>query len=237
MRLLVTRPEPDGEQTAAALRARGHAALISPLLRIEAIADADLGAGPWAGLILTSSNAARAIARHPRCGELADLPVFTVGRRTAAAARRAGFSRIVSADGGADDLVRMILLQRGGTGGLLLHLAGEDRAADVAGALRAQDVRTDTAIVYRAAAATELPPPMRQALAAGELDGVLHFSRRSAEIYVNCARRAGLLDRALVPSHYCLSRQVAEPLLAAGARKVAVAAQPTEAALLDLVGP
>ena len=48
MRLLVTRPEPDNERTAAALRAQGHEVLLAPLLHIEAVADADLGAPPWA---------------------------------------------------------------------------------------------------------------------------------------------------------------------------------------------
>src|SRR5712675_719201 len=34
MRLLVTRPVPDGARTAAALRARGHGAQLAPLLRV-----------------------------------------------------------------------------------------------------------------------------------------------------------------------------------------------------------
>ena len=37
MRLLVTRPEPDNERTAAALRAQGHEVVLAPLLRIEAV--------------------------------------------------------------------------------------------------------------------------------------------------------------------------------------------------------
>ena len=36
MRLLVTRPEPDNERTAAALRALGHEVMLAPLLAIEA---------------------------------------------------------------------------------------------------------------------------------------------------------------------------------------------------------
>ena len=45
MRLLVTRPEPDGERTAAKLRARGCEVMLAPLLRVETV-DADLdGAG------------------------------------------------------------------------------------------------------------------------------------------------------------------------------------------------
>ena len=46
---------------------------------------------------------------------------------------------------------------------------------------------------------------------------MLHFSRRSAEAYVDAARAAGLLANALKPIHFCLSAQVAEPLAQAGA--------------------
>ncbi len=42
--------------------------------------------------------------------------------------------------------------------------------------------------------------------------------------------------RALAPCHFCLSRQVAEPLAAAGAAEIRIAARPDEAALIELVG-
>jgi uroporphyrinogen-III synthase len=64
---------------------------------------------------------------------------------------------------------------------------------------------------------------------------VLHFSRRTAAIYVECAAQAGLSVPALAPVQYCLSRQVAEPLAAAGAQAIRVAARPAEAALIELV--
>jgi uroporphyrinogen-III synthase len=232
MRLLVTRPEPDAARTAAALRARGHEVLVVPLMRVEALSNADLGAGPWGGIILTSANAIRAIERHARRAELWTHPVFAVGRRTAEAARAAGFARIASADGDARDLVRLILA---GDRAPLLYLAGEDRTADIPGELAAHGVQVKTVIVYRAIAQQALVPPVAAALRAGSLDGVLHFSRRTAAIYLDCARGAGLLVRALTPSHYCLSEQVAEPLRAAGAARIAVAARPEEAALIDLV--
>ena len=237
MRLLVTRPEPEGEETAAHLRAQGHEVLVAPLLRIEAATDAGLGVGPWSGIIMTSRNAARAIELHPRCRELLGLPVFTVGRRTAASARAVGFSEVLSADGDADDLVRLIVARHAAIGGPLLYLAGADRAADVAGDIRQCGLLADTVVIYRAVGADEFPASVRAALAEGNLDGVLHLSRRSADIYLACARNAGLLDRALLPAHYCLSAQVAEPLIAAGVRRVAIATRPDEAALVDLVAP
>jgi uroporphyrinogen-III synthase len=63
MRLLVTRPEPDNARTAAALRARGHEVTVAPLMHVAAVGEADLGVAPWAAILLTSANAARAIAR------------------------------------------------------------------------------------------------------------------------------------------------------------------------------
>jgi uroporphyrinogen-III synthase len=93
-----------------------------------------------------------------------------------------------------------------------------------------------TAVVYRALKADHFPPPVAAALAQREIDGVLHFSARSAEAYLDCAARAGIGNQALAPVHYCLSRQVAAPLSVAGAVVVRVAARPDEMAMLELVG-
>src|SRR6202011_4579034 len=115
MRLLVTRPEPDGQRVAAALRKRNHEVLLAPLLNIETIEGVDLGLSHSA-VLMTSANAARAIATYPQRGELVALPVFTVGRRTAEAARIVGFTDVRSADGDADDLAKLVhdQLARGG---------------------------------------------------------------------------------------------------------------------------
>jgi uroporphyrinogen-III synthase len=234
VRLLLTRPEPDAERTAAALRARGHAVVIAPLLRIEAMADADVGAGPWAAILVTSANAAPAIAVHERLEELRALPVFAVGERSAEAMRAAGFAEVTSAGGNGSDLARLVA-KRMKPGAPLLHLAGEHRSGDLAGDLGAQNFAVRTAVIYRAVAATVLPRAAAAALAAG-VGGVLHFSRRSAEAYVNAARGAGPGDGALQkPAHFCLSAEVAQPLAQAGAADIRIAPQPLEAALIALI--
>jgi uroporphyrinogen-III synthase len=64
----------------------------------------------------------------------------------------------------------------------------------------------------------------------------LHFSRRSAQAYLDCAARAGMLERALALMHFCLSRQVSQPLAAAGAAAIRLAPKPNEAAMIDLIG-
>lgn len=235
MRLLITRPEPDGERTAAILRARGHEVLLAPLLHIEAVSNADLGAGPWAALLLTSGNGARAAAKHWRSDELTRLPVLTVGHASADAARTAGFPDVISADGDGHDLARLAAARFAGTGAPLLYLAGEDRARDLVGELAERGLTAHAVVIYRAAKAEHFPQPARAALEAGRLDGVLHFSGRSVESYLDCARE--LLERALAPVHYCLSARAAAPLKAAGAMRIRIAERPDEASLLALVTP
>jgi uroporphyrinogen-III synthase len=182
--------------------------------------------------VLTSANAARAVARHPRRDELTLLTAFTVGRHTARAAGVAGFHHIRSADGDRNDLIELLRAEYAGNAAPLLYLAGEDRAGDLAAA----GVPVVTAVVYRAVKVERFAPEVSAALAERALDGVLHFSRRSAESYLDCAARAGIGDRALAPLHVCLSSQVAEPLAAAGARAIRIAPRPDEAAMIELMG-
>lgn len=234
MRLLVTRPEPDAARTAAALRARGHSVVIAPLTRIEPLAGATLGAGPWAAMLVTSANIAHAITGHAKRAELIRLPVFAVGERSAWAMRMLGCIHVVSAGGNAGDLARVVAAHLSPPA-RLLYLAGEQRSGDLGGELRAKGFAVETVAIYRAVAADILPPAATDALAGGA-DGVLHFSRRSAEAYVKAARAAGLLEGALRPVQFCLSAQVAAPLQDAGSRLVRIARQPAETALLDLIG-
>jgi len=234
VRLLVTRPKIDAEHTAAALRSLGHEAIIAPLLHITVAADARIGSGPWAAIVITSANAAHAIAVHPDLTQLRALPVFTVGRRSAQAIIAAGFADVSNADGGVTELSNLAAA-RVRPGASLLYLAGEDRAGDLAGDLRTRGFAVQTAVIYRAVAAASLPRLAVEALASG-IGGVLHFSRRSAETYVAAARTADMLAAALKPVHYCISAEVAETLSRKGATEVRTAAQPSEAALIALIG-
>ena len=231
MRLLVTRPEPDNARTAAALRAKGHEVVLAPLLHIESVANVDFGAPPWAAILLTSANGARALANHPQRGELLALPVLAVGHSSAEAARTVGFTEVTSADGDADDLARLAAQRFAGTRQPLLYLAGEDRSGELA----MPGLAVRTVVVYRAAKAEKFSPAVRAALNQGSIDGVLHFSRRSVESYLDCGR--DLAGAALKPAHYCLSARAAEPLRLAGASQIHVAPRPDEASLVALVMP
>jgi uroporphyrinogen-III synthase len=232
MRLLITRPASEGARTAAALQSQGHTTLLAPLLRMEWLA-ADFGPGPWDGVIMTSANAARALSDHPRRDELLPLKLFAVGGATALAAHACGFRNVVSGDGDVSDLLHL-LTQSPTRAGRLLYLAGADRSVDLSAALAPARMQVDTVVIYRAVAEARLPDEVKAAFAAQEIDGVLHFSPRTAAAFVTAAAAVG--PTALALPQFCLSAAVAKPLQAAGARDLRVAARPDEAALLELIG-
>jgi uroporphyrinogen-III synthase len=230
MRILLTRPEPDGLRSAARLRARGHDVVLAPLMRAEMLkADFD---GPFAAVLMTSANAARAAAEHPRFSELKRLPVFTVGDHGAEVARAAGFAEVVSAQGALDDLVRLTASRFANA--RLLYLAGEDRAGDLAAELAGHGIKVETAVIYRAVTAAVLPPEAAQALGTDRLDAVLHYSRRSATTLLRLAAAAGAVNTLLGLAHYCLSDEVAIPLREAGAGRITIAPHPGESSLFGL---
>lgn len=237
MRLLVTRPEPDCERTAALLRRRGHEVLQQALLRIEPVVDAEFGRGPWAAVLFTSANAVRVVAAHRRFNELAGLPAYTVGERTRAAAAAAGFAPVMSADGDMEALVRLIATRPPAAGLPLLYCAGEDLAGDLAGVLQARGLRVETACVYRATVVADLAPQVRDAFAGHAIDAVLHYSARTAGAFVSAATAAGIRDLSMQARHLCLSAQVAAPLAAAGAAAIDIASEPNEQALFALIAP
>ena len=119
-----------------------------------------------------------------------------------------------SADGDADDLVRLIVSRRARRSARRCSISPAPIGPPTwLGSLRKAGLLADMVVIYRAVAAHEFPSTVRDALAAGQLDGVLHLSRRSAEIYLACARRERADRPRAVPTHYCLSAQVAEPLV------------------------
>jgi uroporphyrinogen-III synthase len=231
MRLWVTRPEEDADGVAQALRAHGCEVLIAPLLRVVRVDGPPLDLDGVQALLATSANGVRAFAG--RNAERA-LPLLAVGDATAREARAHGFERIESADGDVAalaDLARRMLDPAAGT---LLHPAASEVAGDLAGALLAAGFDYRREVLYRAETADELPAPARAALHAGVLDGVVAFSPRTGRTLVRLIRQAGLADAAQRLDCFCLSDAVAAAVRPLPWRSVAVAAQPTQPALVDV---
>lgn len=231
MRIWVARPEPGATRTGQRLSALGHDPLVAPVLQIRPTGAA-LPEGRFAGLLLTSANGVAALTEADRI-RFAGLPTFVVGGRTAALARRADLTDVREAGG---DAVRLAALVRASlpAGSGLLHVAGAEGKAEPARSLRAAGYAVTPLVAYAAEAVPVLPPTVATALGTEPptLDAVLHYSRRST---ATALRLAGDADRSGAfgaLKHYCLSDDVAAPLVEAGLRPYVVAARPDEEALL-----
>ena len=235
MAVLITRPHPDNEATAASLRARGFEALLAPMLRFEALAFQDDADTRYGAVIVTSANALRGIEPHLAGSRLLKLPLFAVGEHTAAAAGRAGFDNIIVANGGAAALRDCVLasvkaktLKKAST---LLYLAGADLARDLSGELGDRGFSVVTQTTYRMIPVSNLPRETCDAFTANEVEAVLHYSRRSARAFLEAVRAAGVEISALAIPQCCISDAVAAILRDAGATQVMAAAAPDENAL------
>jgi uroporphyrinogen-III synthase len=237
MAVLVTRPHPDDETTAASLRARGFEVLQAPMLRFEPVAFADDADTQYGAVIVTSANALRGIAPHLAASRLLKLPLFAVGEHTAAAARDVGFANVIPADGGAASL-RELVLSSVKTKALkkaspLLYLAGADLARDLPGELGERGYTVVTQTTYRMSPVARLPDQVCDAFVANAVQAVLHYSRRSARAFLDAARAGGVEISALAIPQCCISPAVASVLRDAGASQVMVAASPDENALFE----
>lgn len=234
MRLLVTRPEPDASREAAALAARGHEAVIAPLLVIEFAEDAPLDFAGVQALIVTSRNALRAIASRRELAEARKLPLFAVGEATARAARDVGFADVTTGPGTAEELAELIAATLEPKHGPLLHLAGEALAFDLKSPLEAKGFNLRQPVLYRARPAEQLPAQALGLLKSGKLDGAILLSPRTARTFALLIDKHGVITQGRRLVCYCLSQAVAEVLSVLGF-EVRVAARPREEEVLALV--
>ncbi|MWV25367.1 translation initiation factor 2 [Methylobacterium sp. 2A] len=232
MRVWVARPEPGATRTGAALAARGHAPLVAPVLAVRPTGEPPPD-GPFDALLLTSANAVPALRG---IAALHGLPVFAVGARTAALAREAGLGPVHEGPGDAAGLAALVRRMLP-PGARLVHAAGAERKPEPAAALAGGGFRVATFVAYAAEALPILPDSVGRALAGGNLDAVLHYSRRSAATALARAEEAGHGGAFRRLKHYCLSADVAAPLEAAGVPVHFVAARPRDVELLDALAP
>lgn len=214
MKLLVVRPQPGADATAARIDAAGHIPLAMPLFAMQAVAWDAPSAHNYDGILLTSANAVRKAG--PQLASFAHMPAYAVGKVTAIAAEQAGLHIGHIGNRGADELLHDLRNCR------LLWLAGEDHSHFNADA----SVEIDLRIVYRSAA---LPVPHNFREVTSKADHVLLHSARAAEHFSTIVGEQGL-DRAAI-SIAALSENIAEAA-GVGWKSLHIAAEPTDAALL-----
>ncbi|MFH5924769.1 uroporphyrinogen-III synthase [Roseomonas xinghualingensis] len=231
---LITRPEPGTAATAARVAVLGWEPVLAPALLLSSL---PMEPAPEARVVLVPSAAvlpSLAAVCPP------DLPVLAVGEGTGAAARAAGFTDVIAAEGDAASLIVLAAARLDRDGPLLLP-SGQGYGDELAAGLEAHGFRVIRREAYVATEAASLPEAAIQALAVGRIRVALFFSPRTARATISLMRGAGLYGAATRIRALALSSRVAEALSGASGDiawgGLDVAPRPDQDALLGLLGP
>jgi uroporphyrinogen-III synthase len=195
------------------------------LLAVQKLADARVDLAGITALAFTSANGVACFA------ELCDdrsLRVFAVGSATAEAARRAGFKRVLSADGDVAALVEGIAVRRAEIGGVVLHPGAVEPAGDLVGELGKRRVEVRSLPLYDTGPATLTAEELARV---AEADVVLLHSPKAASV-LSVMLKANPMPHLRVLG---LSKAVLQPLARAKVSAKVFAPFPLEAAMLNLI--
>ena len=215
------RAREDANASAARLRRFGFSVARLPVIEIRPLA-VELRRLRYDAVIASSD---KAFLSAPRLDKRSAL--YAVGARTGRAAEGRGW-RLASppAREVGELIATLTVVLKPGTS--VLYLAGRDRKEAIEAAL-AERFELEVVETYAAEAREAWRPSEARALTS--CVAALHYSRRSAGLATALAKTAGASDHFLKLKHVCLSRDVAEPLQALGATRIALAETPDEAGL------
>lgn len=231
--VLVTRPAARAATLAETIRGMGFTPFISPLLRYVDTGNA-LPVTPdfIDAIAFTSSEGVAAFSRLAPDADFLSRPALAVGPATAAAARAAGFGRVLTApDGSARSfpatLVNLPQVKN------ILHISGRDVTTETL--FPDMPVRVIRHIAYDAVAIDNLEPQAQQAITDGAITHALFFSVRTAAQFTKLLPSIGGGTALSGITACCLSAKVAETLPVQSFRKVMIAEKPALANLLVLL--
>lgn len=191
MKVLLTRSAANNAATAKRLRRHGFIPVSLPLSRI-ADTGAPIGAGPFDAIIVTSAAAGHILAGRAAHPLDPATPVFTVGERSAAAMRAAGFSSVTPSGGAAAALAGSLIDRFAGEAARVCYLAGKERAFDVHSALKETRIRLDLVELYSVERLDPGRPALENALQAAAGGAQLHYSPASVRAFFALVGRYGL---------------------------------------------
>jgi uroporphyrinogen-III synthase len=226
MRIILTRPIEDAAPLAKKLQRLGHVPMITPLLRIEARPNVEVPSKRYQAICLTSANAIRVL---DSIDAIQNIPLFAVGQQSEQMAKDKGFAHVSAHGGDVIGLHKYLVGHLKPQGGPLLYLSGAETSGDMQGLLQGSGFEVDRIITYDA---------VKSSLASftdeiENAEAVLLYSPRTAKLWALEIETLKLTHAASRIKHVCLSANVAANLPQSWPR--AVAATPTEAALLALL--
>lgn len=187
--VLLTRPEEDSQELKAKLIAP---AILSPLLKVKQIVKKVTLPAGVTDLIVTS---ARIFEMVSNIKSMTSIPVWCVGEATANAAKAAGFETIFQVNRSAQEILERIIHECSKDSSHFAHICGSVVHVDLADALTKLGFKADKLIVYETEAAQSLISEAETIMQAGLIQQIPFFSLRTAEVFIELAKKSEWADQ------------------------------------------
>lgn len=230
-KILVTRPDPDAELTAARLAGLGFDPVIAPLLKMQSIKASLPTPKGLGGVVATSANALRALDAESALSPYLDLPLYAVGEKTSATAKSLGFEKTVTTGHNAAEMVEFLKTEPGNAP--LFYPHADHVSLDLAEALAPSGRLVLGAIVYAMHPVETLGDDIIAALGT-DIPAVAIYSHRTARIFCTLAGEKMSIAQKRALSFFALSQNAATPLVAGRFARIQIADHPSEEAMLAL---
>ncbi|TIO08056.1 uroporphyrinogen-III synthase [Mesorhizobium sp.] len=233
VRVLVTRPEPGASRTAQRLEDQGFRPVLLPLTETVALpVGADAAADNAVAVAVTSANAVRHAPKEI-IAALAALPCHAVGKRTAEAARAAGFLSVCEGPGDAEALADA--LAGGFAAGTVVYLCGRVRFPAFEARLKAAGVHVRAIETYDTVAPGYSDAAILARLCGQPVEAVLLYSAKAATEMQALTGRPTLRELFENTCFFALSGRIAAALGDVADKEIRIAPEPSEDALLGLL--
>ena len=205
--IITIRPEPDASLDVDWLRRYQVPAMAVPVLRAEQQPFDLPDTPPFQAIIFTSRHAVAAIAgiasidKTATLALLRSLPVYAVGRRTALAARQAGFDLVTTGSGDGNALVPLMVANLNPNAGDILWPSASIISFDIASCLADLGFSVRQIPVYAMVATSHISSDLSAQLAACSSAAVVAMSARSMDLFsqmLNTSQFAGYRKRITV---------------------------------------
>ncbi len=236
MNILIYRPQPAASRTASVVeeikidRKPVCKTFIHPLFNIEPTGNA-IPQADYDNLIITSAGVFEVGLDFT---PYIYTPLYVVGKRTREAAHDAGFITVHTPTATSlalsDQLMRSQRIPQ-----KWLYLAGVERKKDLEQRLTQAGYNFTVTEVYHARAVDQLPTSLSARLQKNNIDIVLHYSARSAIVFLELIRGANLMSTIMDIKHVVMSERIKSALSGIPSSLITVASYPDEDEVMDVV--
>ncbi len=228
--ILITRHSEGAVKTKSALLENKIPCLLEPLLEYHYIEDIKLDHQEGEILVLTSSNAIRALINIT---EQRNYTIIASGKSTAEYAIQQGFTNVITGGKNVQELVSYI--NKYYSHAQLLYISGRQTCYPLVDILTNNNIVARQVVVYEMHYSKQLTAKCHKALVSNSITGITFLSFNTAKVFIDLIVEAHLTNQLQLVNAYSLSANITTILMQLKWKKIYTSNLPTHESLINTI--